>query len=87
MKRVFVLTLSLILTTSIAFAITNQQLDDAEIILREMDSKISILRGYVQEASRGKIGSITLTDEQKQELKDKYLAEKDELRDLYQLLP
>lgn len=69
------------------FAVTDQQLQDADNTLRQMDSKISVLRGYVQEALVGKIGSITLTTGQKDELRQKYIDEKSQLRDLYLTLP
>jgi len=80
----FLIILSLIIPT---FAITIDQLNQAEDILRQMDSKISQLREYVQIARDGKIRDITLTATQRQELQNKYLAEKAELVTLYNQLP
>ena len=87
MKKLIIGLLLFILLTIPAFAITVEELNTAEDILRQMDSKISVLRGYVQIARDGKIQEITLTETQKQELKNKYLAEKKELVDLYNQLP
>ena len=88
MQRITVLAILItFLTVSSAFAITDQELQNADNTLRQMDSKISVLRGYVQEALAGKIGSITLTTGQKDELRQKYIDEKSQLRDLYLTLP
>jgi len=70
-----------------AWAVTDEQLRDAESTLRKMDGKISILRGYVQRAFAGKVEGITLTTQQKQSLKDSYIAEKGELVVLFNQLP
>ena len=80
---IFILTL-LVLPS---FAITVEQLDQANEILTQMDRKIAQLRGYVQIARDGKVGEIILTAAQKQELKDRYLNEKAELVALYNQLP
>lgn len=78
---------SLIMIPLSTFAITPTQLEQAEDTLRQMDSKISVLRGYVQIAYRGTSEDITLTSTQIQDLKDKYLLEKAELVTLYNQLP
>jgi len=86
MKKLILIIICLILLIP-CFAITPEQLEQADNILRQMDSKISVLRGYVQIAQRGTVEGITLTTEQKQELKNKYLTEKEELVNLYNQLP
>ncbi len=85
-KLILVVLLSLAFTIP-CMAITPEQLKQAEETLRQMDGKISVLRGYVQQAYNGVVEGITLTIEQKQELKSKYIAEKSGLVDLYNQLP
>lgn len=87
MKRFLPSLLVFLLITIPCMAITPEELQQAEETLRQMDSKISVLRGYVQQAYNGVVEGITLTTGQKQDLRDKYLAEKSELVDLYQQLP
>ena len=87
-KRVLLLILGLMLVgMPMAQAITPVELQQADDTLRQMDSKISILRGYVQMAARGTVEGITLTSAQKQDLKDLYLAEKGDLVTLFNTLP
>lgn len=87
MKKIIFTILILGLLVLPTFAISIEELNQANEILTQMDSKIAQLRGYVQVAAQGKTGDITLTAEQREELKDKYLAEKAELVALYQQLP
>lgn len=68
-------------------AITQEQLEQAEQLLSQMADKADALKGYVQRAFVGIIEGVTLTAEQKQELKDKYLNGKSELQSLYSQLP
>jgi len=86
MKQVLVVAV-ILLWQSVAWAITPEQLREADATLRQMDSKISVLRGYVQRAERGTVEGITLTTAQKQGLKDAYVAEKADLATLYSTLP
>lgn len=87
MKKIVLILLFLTLMITSCFAITPEQLDQAEETLRQMDGKIAQLRGYVQRARSGMVEDITLTPEQKQELKNRYLNEKADLVDLYNQLP
>jgi len=68
-------------------AITQEQLGEAEQLLNQMADKCAALRMYVLRAFDGIIEGVTLTVEQKQELKDKYLNGKSELQNLYAQLP
>lgn len=68
-------------------ALTQEQLGQARETLVEMDRKMSILRGYVYLAYKGEVEGITLTTGQKQILKNKYIAEKSGLVELYNQLP
>jgi len=86
LRGILILFLSLTLVSS-SYAITEEQLNAADDILRQMDSKISVLRGYVQVAARGKVRGITLTAGQKNTLKDSYTDEKSELTTLFNQLP
>ena len=88
MKKLFIILLFLGLLTVFCYAeITVEQLNKAEYILTQMSQKITTLRGYVQTAQSGKLGFLTLTTEQIQQLKDQYVAEKQELVKLYKQLP
>lgn len=70
-----------------ALAITADKLNEANEILTQMDSKISELREYVQVARDGSIRNITLTAQQRQNLRDKYDTAKQELVTLFNQLP
>jgi len=85
--KTLILTLLFCLITTSAFAVTQEQLQEAAAILSEIDSKVTVLRGYVQTALAGEIKGIALTLSQRQNLKNKYLAEKADLVTLYNLLP
>ena len=68
-------------------AITQEELEQAEQLLSQMTDKADALKRIVQQASDGIVEGITLTADQKQQLKDKYLNEKSELQNLYSQLP
>jgi len=68
-------------------AITDGQLQAAEDMLGQISDKAAALRTYARQALDGIIEGVELTDSQKQQLKDKYLNEKVQLRQLYEQLP
>ncbi len=68
-------------------AITQQELQEAYVILNRMDDTIGRLQNYVLIALEGKTQEITLTPGQRQTLKDRYLAEKGDLVTLFNQLP
>ena len=68
-------------------AIIQEELEQAEQLLSQMTDKADALKRIVQQASDGIVEGITLTADQKQQLKDKYLNEKSELQNLYSQLP
>lgn len=86
--KMLLLSLSIFLLITLPCrAITQEQLEQARKTLVEMNAKIDLLRGYVYLAHKGEVEGITLTTEQKQILKDKYIAEKSGLVELYNNLP
>lgn len=68
-------------------AITDGQLQAAEDMLGQISDKAAALQTYARQALDGIIQGVELTDSQKQQLKDKYLDEKAQLRQLYEQLP
>lgn len=87
MKTIALTLIGILIFASTIFAVTDTQLEEAENTLRQMDSIIAELRGYVQRAYSGVIENITLTSEQKQQLINEYLSLKTQLPALYQDLP
>lgn len=88
MKKGLIILVTLILCWQGAcFAITDEELEEAEGILCDMNMAINNLFQYVSAARQRKLLGIPLNAEQKQDCKDRYMNEKSELVDLYQQLP
>ncbi len=68
-------------------SLTKEQLDQAAVVLEDIRNTADEMRNIVMTASDGSAGHITLTPEQTNELKSKYLAKKPELVDLFNQLP
>ena len=72
-----------------AAALTSQQVRDADELLRQMDAKIAVLRGCVQEAERGTTasGRVALTPAQIQILEDCFKTSVPDLLTMYNSIP
>ncbi len=68
-------------------SLTKEQLDQAAIVLENIEVTAKTMRSIVMTASDGAVGHITLTTEQTAELKANYLHLKPELVELFNQLP
>ena len=87
MRKIFIVLLLSLFVVVPAGAITSEELLEAENTLHQIRLKTDEMLRYVQIAYEGDVEGITLTTEQKQDLKDNYSSAKTELEALVDSLP
>lgn len=68
-------------------SLTKEQLDQAAVVLEQIEVTAANMRNIVMTASDGCVDHIMLTTEQLAELRARYLQHKPELVDLFNQLP
>lgn len=86
-KLVVFLVLGMVLLSTPAFSITQEELEEAKVTLREMQKDLRSMTTAVNIALRGKFSNINLTAGQIEELKDEYIAKKANLQTKFSELP
>jgi hypothetical protein len=79
--------LVLLLVNTMAYAITQEQLEDAAMVISQIRQGLARMAYYVEIARLGKLGEVNLTPDQKTALVNAYVAKKAEIQALYQQLP
>lgn len=87
MKKILLVVVLVLAMAGSAFALTQEELQEAKATLRQMERSLRTMKLAVNTALRGNILSLDLTAEQIQMLKDRYLTNKAELQTQYQELP
>ncbi len=86
-KLCLFLVLGMIMFSSSAFAITQEELEVTKLTIREIQTVLREMSIAVNIAIKGKFSSIDLTAEQINILIQRYNTKKSELSELYQELP
>lgn len=68
-------------------SLSKEQLNAAAVVLENIEVTAATMRNIVMTASDGSVGHITLTPEQTNELKARYLSQKPILVNLFNQLP
>ena len=87
MKRIILVLLLLTMFIPNAYAITQEQLEQAKVTIIEMEKSLRSMKIAVNIALRGNVLNLDLTAEQIDALVQRYIANKSELQTLYQELP